>query len=362
MTKHARLSASSSAKWLNCPGSIKAEEPYPNTSSAAAEEGTRAHELAEELLSNGICSGEYTKDMLEYVTQYVSYVDGLTGKYDHRFIEQTFSYSDYARDGFGTADAVIVEDATDIVHVVDLKYGFSEVSAVDNTQLMLYALGFMAEYPLLDISRFVLHIFQPRIRNISVHEVSVADLMQFGEHVRERTALTLQDNPERIAGDKQCQWCRAKASCPALNKLVEETTMTTFSDLDAVPALPKIETLTDEQRKRILDNKALIIKFMDSVESSVFDDVNSGKGFDGYKIVGGRSRRQWGVGADEILIGELGDKAYKKSLIGIGDAEKLLSKSEVNSLLVKAPGKPTLVKDSDKRDAITSADQFDKLD
>jgi len=362
MTKHARLSASSSAKWLNCPGSIKAEEPYPNTSGAAAEEGTRAHELAEELLKHGRCSGEYTKEMLEYVTQYVSYVNELIGEDDYSFIEQKVEYSTYAKDGFGTADAVILEGATDILHIVDLKYGFNRVSAVDNTQLMLYALGFLSDYPLLCVSKIVLHIFQPRIYNISVHAFSVDELEEFGEHVRERAALTLQDSPERIAGKKQCQWCRAKHECTALANMLDETTLTQFTDIDSTVTLPKIETLTDEQRKRILDNKALITKFMDSVESSVFDDVNSGKGFDGYKIVEGRSRRQWGVGADEILRGELGDKAYKKSLIGIGDAEKLLSKSEVNSLLVKAPGKPTLVKDSDKRDAITSADQFDKLD
>ena len=144
--------------------------------------------------------------------------------------------------------------------------------------------------------------------------------------------------------------------------MLDKTTLTEFSDIDAPVNLPDIVTLDDSQRKRILDNKALITKFLDSVESSVFDDVSSGKGFDGYKIVEGRSRRQWGVGADEILRGELGDKAYKKSIIGIGEAEKLLSKSEVNSLLVKAPGKPTLVKDSDKRDAINMADQFDRLD
>jgi len=46
MTKHARLSASSSAKWLNFPGSIKAEEPYPNTTNKFTEEGIKAHELA----------------------------------------------------------------------------------------------------------------------------------------------------------------------------------------------------------------------------------------------------------------------------------------------------------------------------
>jgi hypothetical protein len=59
---------------------------------------------------------------------------------------------------------------------------------------------------------------------------------------------------------------------------------------------------------------------------------------------------------------KLGDKAYKKSLIRRGEAMKLLSKSEVDRLLVWTSGNPTLVKNSDKRDAITNADQFDILD
>jgi len=220
VTKHARLSASSSAKWLNCPGSIKAEEPYPNISSAAAEEGTKAHRLAVELLKHGRCSGEYTKEMREYVTQYVSYVEVLVGKGNFGPVETKVDYSDYAKDGFETADAVILQAGTDVIHIVYLEYGLNIVSAVDNTQLMLYALGFIPEYPSAYINTAVLHIFQPRIDNISVHRVSVADLLEFGEYVRERSALTLQDNPERIAGKPQCQLCRANHDCPAIDEML----------------------------------------------------------------------------------------------------------------------------------------------
>ena len=50
---HARFSASGSERWLSCPASIKAEIPYPNTSSVFAEEGTLAHELADTALQAG---------------------------------------------------------------------------------------------------------------------------------------------------------------------------------------------------------------------------------------------------------------------------------------------------------------------
>jgi hypothetical protein len=373
MTKHARLSASSSAKWLNCPGSIKAEEPYPNVTNKFAEEGTKAHELAESLLRNNTDSSiHYDDDMYDHVQRYIEYVndisDNCSSNGSHKptrfLVEHKVDYSRYAPSGFGTADCIIADPVNRIVHIIDLKYGMGRVEADGNTQLMLYALGFLSSYSHSDEIVFVkLHIVQPRIPDgFSTYGLSVKELEKFGEYVKIQAALTLQDNPERIAGEKQCQWCRAKHDCPALANMLDKTTLTEFSDIDAPVNLPDIVTLDDSQRKRILDNKALIVKFLDAVESSVFNDISSGEKFDGYKIVEGRGRRQWVGDADYVLREKLGDKAYKKSLIGIGEAEKLLSKSEVNRLLVKAPGKPTLVKDSDKRDAINIADQFDKLD
>lgn len=52
--KHAKLSASGSSRWLNCPGSVKAEEPYPNETSSFAIEGTRAHEVADLSIKNKV--------------------------------------------------------------------------------------------------------------------------------------------------------------------------------------------------------------------------------------------------------------------------------------------------------------------
>ena len=52
MTIHAKLSASGSSRWMNCPGSIAAEEGKPDSSSKYAELGTVLHEVAEHMLTN----------------------------------------------------------------------------------------------------------------------------------------------------------------------------------------------------------------------------------------------------------------------------------------------------------------------
>lgn len=361
MSEHARLSASSSAKWLNCPGSIKAEESYPNTSSYAAEEGTVAHNMAERVLTHGQY-GQCDNVMFGHVMDYVSYVRLLMGISNPTFIETTVDYSSYAKDGFGTADAIIVDSAEGTLHILDLKYGVGRVSAINNSQLKLYALGFLSNYQDVKIDKIVLHIIQPRIPDgISTFEMARKELAEFGEYVRERSKLTLLDNPERIAGDKQCQWCRAKHECPALAEMLDATTLTDFSNIDSTHELPAVETLTDEQRKRVLDNKALITGFIKAVEASIYSDIESGKGFDGYKIVEGRAIRQWGGDADAILSAKLGSAAYTTKLIGLGAAEKLLSKKEVAALTVKPVGKPTLVKASDKREALDNAGMFEEL-
>ncbi len=49
-------------------------------------------------------------------------------------------YSRWAKQGFGTADALIIANNT--IEVIDLKYGKGvKVDAQNNPQLMLYGLG-----------------------------------------------------------------------------------------------------------------------------------------------------------------------------------------------------------------------------
>ena len=50
MTAHSQYSASASARWLACPGSLSLSVGAPRTGSAAARRGTAAHEVAAELL------------------------------------------------------------------------------------------------------------------------------------------------------------------------------------------------------------------------------------------------------------------------------------------------------------------------
>ena len=376
-TAHAKLSASGSAKWSLCPGSVFAEKDFPNTTSIFAEEGTAAHELAEIILRDddelnlgifslfGVTLPEsgvtVTQDMLDYVMVYVNYVKSISGEL---FVEQRVDFSHIAPEGFGTSDAIVINDS--VMTIVDLKYGKGvRVDAENNTQGILYALGVVNDYGMLfNIKTINIVIVQPRLDHISEWSIGIDELNRWGERLKQAAELTATENAPRVPGEKQCQWCKAKATCPALNKLTESTLMTSFDNLET----SKPETLTDEQLRIALDNKKLILAWFDAIETIVTDRLTGGNAFNGYKLVEGRSNRAW---RDEdatakALIGVIDmDKLYISKLISPAQAEKELGKSRaemLEDLITKPVGAPTLVPESDKRPSVTvSAKDFDLI-
>ncbi len=375
--KHAKLSASGSSKWINCPGSIEAESKIPNKSSVYAEEGTLAHELADICLKAGVDTSAFIgkeihaesdnkvlstivdKEMAKFVQEYLDYVRSFETKNSQLYTEDRVDFSNIAPDGFGTMDSAILDYDSGVCHIFDLKYGQGvEVSAIENTQGQLYALGFYNELKCLDVIKsFVIHIVQPRKWNFSQWEISIEDLVAFGEFAKKKAQEALTPGAKRVPGYKQCEFCNAKASCSALDKFTQEVISADFDNLDEINI-----ALTDERVKLILDNKKLIESFLNAVETKAFERLISGEKIPGYKIVEGRSQRKWIDGAEAMLIEKLGEEAFEKSLIGITAAEKKLNKKDVNDLTYKPPGKLTLAPESDKRPPVTSvSDDFENL-
>jgi hypothetical protein len=372
-TLHAKLSASGSERWLKCTGSVKAEESYPNTTSVFAEEGTLAHELAEVALNAGLPATHYigqklpennaneiTAEMADYVQIYIDYVQSLGG---HQLYEQRVDFSEWVSDGFGTSDAIIIKD--DTLHVVDLKYGKGvKVYADNNSQGMLYALGAYSDFGnIYDIKQVVISIVQPRLDHIDQSEpIAIADLLKFGEYARLKADEALSGKGLRVAGEKQCQFCKAKAECGELKRVTEKAIMAQFEQIDE---LKPADTLDNEALRFALENKKLIISWLDAVENLITDKLQKGEVFEGYKLVEGRSLRDWSdeLEAATVLTELLGDDAYTKKLLSVTQAEKALGKAKAEAiakLIVKPNGKPTLAPESDKRVAINiDANSFD---
>jgi len=379
--KHAKLSASGSSQWLNCPGSVKAQEGLADQSSFFADEGTLAHELADLCLKGRISAEMYEgqkigklniqvnsfkpdhelqKDMCEYVQEYLDYVVSHERTNTTTYTEERVDFSNIVPEGFGTMDSAVYDPETKTCHIFDLKYGKGvAVDAFENTQGQMYALGFMNELSFLEnIEHFRIHICQPRIRNFSYWDISVKDLNKFGKWAKERAELALSDTAPRVPGEKQCQWCKAKGDCKALANFTQDLIMCEFDKLEKGHA----DSLTDEDKKSILDNKKLIISMLDAVEDGVYLKLFEGGEFNGYKLVEGRSNRVFTDDAESFIISKLGDDAYKKSLIGITEAEKKLGKEDMEKITIKPAGKLTLVPDTDKRQSVIKENLINMLD
>lgn len=352
---HHLLGPSAAPRWMNCPGSVMATKDIPNVDTQHSLEGTTAHELAEKALNAGVPCSEiegYSEEMAAQVQKYVDYVLRVVG--DNRmWVEQRIDLTDFIPGGYGTADVIaIVEDT---LHVIDLKYGMNKVYA-NSEQLWMYGLGAHQRVKG-KVRKIVLHIGQPRLGHFDTHELLPYELEAFGEKVRVAAELCLTDDAPLNPSEKACQWCRAKADCPAL---YEHNLEIIGREFDPIPA----QQLTDEQLRLVVDNKGLIEKWLKSVEAVVFERLERGEPFEGWKMVSGRSQRKWADNAEEVLVKMLGDNAYEQKLVGITTAEKMIGKKQFNELglTVKPAGRPVLAPESDKRKAISFSDDFENLE
>lgn len=375
---HALLSASGASRWLACTPSAKLEDEYgERKSSPYAAEGTLAHELAElyirkdilhtiseadfdckleEIMSNEL----FNEEMLDMVPIYTEYCEGqlLCAKTENVFavmeIEQKLDLTEYVPDSFGTADCVIINDS--VLEVIDLKYGKGvPVYAEWNKQLMLYGLGALRKYDTFyDIEQVKLTIVQPRINNISSFNISVEELCNWAEEeLKPRAQLAFKGEGELVAGD-HCKFCAVKNKCRKLYEQQLEIAKYDFKE----PSL-----LTDEEIADVLKRTPQLTEWANSILAYAQEKaITENKKWPGFKLVEGRSIRKW-VDEDTAMQAifarcpELSeDEVLETKLKTLTSIEKLLGKKRfadiLNDVVIKPEGKPTLVPDSDKRQAM----------
>lgn len=373
---HAMLSASGASRWMACTPSARLEQQFENKTSDYAAEGTLAHELGElklrkelEGLSTRSFNSKvkkiqenklYTADMPDYVDMYVETClervsEAKATTPDALFkIEQRLDFSEWVPEGFGTGDFVIIADGT--MEVCDLKYGKGvPVSANNNKQMMLYALGAISEFSFLyDIEKVRMTIIQPRLDNISTFEVTVEDLLKWAEeYVKPKAELAIKGEGEFCAGD-HCKFCRAKAVCRARAEKNLELAKYEFE---------KPTTMDNNDIAYVLSKVDELVNWASDVKEYALEEVLKGEEFEGYKVVEGRSNRKWSSEDDvaKVLMGQgfLENIIYTKKLTGITNMESAIGKKEVQRLLgdyiVKPVGKPTLVPITDKREPYNPA-------
>ena len=404
---HARLSPSSAERWMTCPGSVRLSEGIEDTSGKYADEGTAAHEMAERILKgedghtllgkkaeNGV---EFTQDMLDDVVNYTGVIQALAQQTDAAlFVEVklpintwTGELNDKGEPAKGTSDAVLV--IGDELIVADLKFGRGVmVEANENKQLMLYALAALEEFELSHgpFNRVRLMISQPRLHALSEWTLTVDELLAFGEEVKAAAQLCNTPDAPLVPSEKACQFCRAKATCPALRAEV-------FEDIGIAPGspgdfddltIPTPDAYTDAQwLGAALSKMSVIEAWCKAVRAEAERRLLAGEKVPGYKLVQGKQgNRKWAdVAEAEATLKQMRlkvEEMYDLSLISPTTAEKLTAPrrdpqgevlppvigprqwKKLQDQITRAAGQPSVAPESDKRPPLVLADAQDMSD
>ena len=377
MSSHALLSPSASHRWLHCTAAPRLEEGIKDEGSDYAAEGTLAHAYCAMKLKEFLglpTDGEKeeiaalqekygTGEMSEYTDTYATIV---LEKFNaaravtpdaQLLVETRLDFSDYVPEAFGTADAIIIADGT--MEIIDFKYGKGvKVSAVENPQMMIYALGAYARFAFeYRIDNLRATIVQPRIDNLSEYEITVEELTSWASNVLTPAAEKAYKGEGPQTPGSWCQFCKVKNRCRALADKCKA----------AVAVDPKLIT-PEELAKDVLPMVPIVKTWISGVEEFALAQALSGVQLPGWKIVEGRSVRK--ITDTDSVADALTKSGYTQSDIykpiemrTITELEKLVGKKQFAALcgewVNKPQGKPTLAQESDKRKAIDPiADDF----
>ena len=372
---HALLSASSAHRWLNCPPSAVAAEAYVNEGSDFTREGTLAHEVAEITARRRIPQlypdidameypAGYDKEMADCAEGYADYIlEQIHGDDALVMLEQRVDFSPWVPDGFGTADCIIIQGNT--MDVIDYKYGKGvAVSAIDNPQEMCYGLGAMNDYGFAyDIEKVRLHIYQPRINNISVHEMTVDELADWAGEVLKPAADQAAQGKGKYSAGSHCKFCPHAGRCRELTKVCTEH-VNTHGLKAKVPVLAPFEVA------EILAMEPMISLWLKRVKDQALSSMLHGEQVPGYKVVAGRGSRTWAddlEAADALKAAGYSQKDITETkLLSVAQMEKALGKKKVAELvgghILAHTGAPTIALETDKRPVYNPADEFDNLE
>lgn len=401
---HALASPSKAAMWLVCANSLAANEGQPDGPKQAADLGTDKHELMTLCLQFAVDAMSYaghvlgkghtvTKELANDVQTVVDNVRERIAGYELRGCTVRMELDKAVpidhitgeHGATGTLDVVLHvfwPDAHVSIDVIDAKFGYSEVIAEENPQLLMYASGELEEYALVeDVSKVTevnLVIEQP-LRGttewatttqfvsawVSAYATPAAEKALRIYEVKTRevpAAAFVFEEADFTVSEKGCMWCKAKAVCPAARAEVEEVIGMDFDTIPNSTLGAAVDLIDPATLGDVFPHLELIEDWIKGVRARVELELLAGKAIPGLKLVAGKKGNRAWVSDDEAeaLMKKFKlkqDQMYSLKLLGpkpILDALKDQPRrlKQIEALVVQPQGKPHVALDSDTRPAL----------
>lgn len=393
---HAKLSPSASHRWMECPGSIRLSEGIAKTSSAFADEGTAAHELAARCLTEGRdpehffgmfvnIDAEYDAhkfvreesrpgrhfeidhEMVDAVTIYVNYVNELIEQdrgYTEHDIEFRFDLQHVAPGMFGTGDAVVYNSRTGHLTVADFKYGRGvAVEPAENPQLLSYGIGAIRRHDNRGVSGVTLAVVQPRCRHpkgaIRTWTTDPMTLLEFEHDLRDAAKATEAPDAPLNAGD-WCRFCPAAAICPTLRDKARSAAAAEFSVVGEIKEVKDVAGLDAAGLAVALNEVDVVETWCRRIREHAHDLAVHGTAIPGFKLVEKRANRKWKDEGDipkilKTIVGVDDGDIWTKKLASPAAIEKVIGRKragEIAGYTTKQSSGAVLVPESDARPAV----------
>ena len=238
MSTHSFLSPSGVPAAMLCNVKPWREQLYPDSSNDSADEGTAAHFLQEQCLEKGVeakhflgtrirvengetefhTSGQWPvgNDFCHEVQKSLDVIHSLA-EGATIYPEQTLSIEFITGEegATGTSDVIIVKGKTLIC--ADLKFGRGvQIFAEGNEQLLMYGASAVADFDALgEIEEIELHILQPRLNHFDCWKLSIDEMNERIEKIRQvsKRILAGPEGLTALPGEKQCRFCKDSANC-----------------------------------------------------------------------------------------------------------------------------------------------------
>lgn len=289
---HSTFGGSGAERWAQCPGSIglAAQVGNPPSESEYATEGTRAHAVAERILTGWTPPLGEDPEMVHHAYTYAAGVNVYRELYGAPQIRVELKViSKFHRGVGGTIDALLVAHKSKTVIVIDYKYGAGvSVSPADNAQLKFYAMlaleSLEEDHPDIWSYNVIMAIFQPRGADTGWKEWALPgrllDLHRTHTYGRiQAIKLGAADlNP-----GKHCRWCEAQAVCP---KFAEEYVEPFF------PLTP-IDQLSNAQIYDLYRKGESLSQYLKSLEAYIKTQCQVFGTFESYTLARGRGQTKF---------------------------------------------------------------------